>query len=229
VQNLDRVLEAPGGAYLLGSDHLGRSVFARLSHAVRLSLSLSIVAVFAAAIPGTALGLLAAWRGGWVETALGLISDAVLALPGLLLVVLLTALAPGALWPFYLGLSLAFWVEYFRVVRATVRPVLASPAVEASRLLGFGPLYVVRRHVVPEILPIVLTLMTFGAATAVVSLATMGFLGVGLRPPTPELGLMMVELFPHARLAPWAIAAPVGALALATLGFTLCAGEGRRP
>ncbi|MGC5220837.1 hypothetical protein ACPXA7_25825, partial [Escherichia coli] len=82
------------------------------------------VSVLSAAIPGVLIGLLAAWCGGWVERVLAAFADAVLALPGLLLVLLLAAFAPGGFWPLYVGISLALWVEYFRVVRAASRILL---------------------------------------------------------------------------------------------------------
>lgn len=220
-QDLSRVLEAPGGTFLLGTDHLGRNMLARLAHAARLSLGLAMLTVVSAAIPGTLLGIAAAWRGGWLERVLAGIADGVLALPALLLVALLTAVAPGTLWPYYLGLSLAFWVEYFRIVRATSRSLLASPHVEASRLLGFGAGYILKRHLLPELAPLLFTLMTFGAATAVLSLATMGFVGVGLRPPTPELGVMMVELLPYYQEAPWLLGAPVALLVAVVVALAL--------
>ncbi|MGO4610969.1 ABC transporter permease, partial [Variovorax sp. 2RAF20] len=88
------------------TDHLGRSMLARLASAARLSLGLALLSVASAAVPGTLLGLLAAWRGGWTERLTGAVADAVLALPGLLLVLLLSAFAPGDYWPLYVGLSL---------------------------------------------------------------------------------------------------------------------------
>ena len=225
VQDLDHVMIKPCAAGPLGTDHLGRSMLARLGHATRLSLLLAALSVLTAAIPGAVLGVAAAWRSRWADTMLSMIADGVLALPGLLLIVLLTAFAPGKFWPFYVGLSLALWVEYFRVVRATSHALLRGPQVEASRLLGFGPAYIVRRHLLPELLPVLRTLMTFGAATSVLSLAALGLVGVGLRPPTPELGTMMIELLPHYQEAPWLIAEPILMLLFAVTGLALAAGE----
>ncbi|KAF1042743.1 MAG: Glutathione transport system permease protein GsiD [Herbaspirillum frisingense] len=220
-QQLERFLETPSLAHPLGLDHLGRSMLARLAHGARLSLSLALLSVLSAAIPGILVGLLAAWRGGWLECVLAALADAVLALPGLLLVLLLAAFAPGGFWPLYVGISLALWVEYFRVVRAAARIVLAGPQVEASRLLGFGPFYIVRRHVLPELLPRLLTLMRFGFAGAVLAMSALGFVGVGLQPPTPELGVMMIELLPYYAEAPWLVGAPVALLFLTLLGLLL--------
>ncbi|MBG7618931.1 ABC transporter permease [Herbaspirillum sp. AP02] len=220
-QHLERFLEAPSLAQPLGYDQLGRSMLARLAHGARLSLSLALVSVLSAAVPGLLIGLLAAWCGGWTERLLAALADAVLALPGLLLVLLLAALAPGGFWPLYVGISLALWVEYFRVVRAACRVLLASPQVEASRLLGFGPAYIIRRHVLPALLPRLLTLMRFGLAGAVLAMSALGFVGVGLQPPTPELGVMMIELLPYYREAPWLVGAPVLVLFMTLLGLLL--------
>ncbi len=121
----------------------------------------------------------------------------------------------------YLGLSLVLWVEYFRVARASARIVLQSHHVEAARLLGFGPLHIVRRHLLPELAPVLGTLSSFGLGAAVLALAAMGFVGMGVQPPMAELGLMMTELLPYAAEAPWAIASPIAVLALAILALAL--------
>ncbi|MGJ7610093.1 MULTISPECIES: ABC transporter permease [unclassified Variovorax] len=221
-------LSPPGAAYWLGADLLGRSVLARLAHAAQLSLGLALLAAVTAAVPGVLLGVTAAWRGGRTERALVMLSDAVLAVPGLLLVLLFAALAPGRHWALYVGLSLSLWVEYFRVSRAASRPVLTGDAVQASRLLGFGQAYVLRRHLLPALAPVLGTLLAFSAAQAVLSLAALGFIGVGLQPPTAELGLMMTEYLPHYQEAPWLIAAPVALLMLLVLGMMLVTGDGKK-
>jgi peptide/nickel transport system permease protein len=222
-QELARFMESPNWAQPLGMDHLGRSMLARLAHATRLSLSMAVLSVLTAAIPGTLLGIAAAWCGGWSERLLSALADAVLALPGLLLVLLLAAFAPGQFWPLYVGISLALWVEYFRVTRAACHILLASPQVEAARLLGFSASYIVRRHLLPVLLPRIVTLMRFGLAGAVLAMSALGFVGVGLQPPTAELGVMMIELLPYYSEAPWLIGAPVLMLFLTLLALVLLA------
>lgn len=212
VQDLRNTLAPPSAQHWLGTDVLGRSALARLAYAAQLSLGMALLAAVSAAVPGTLLGITAAWRGGRTERALLMLSDSVLAIPGLLLVLLIAALAPGALWALYAGLSAALWVEYFRVSRAVARPVLAGDAVQASRLLGFGRGYVLRRHLLPALAPTLGTLLAFPTSQAVLALAALGFVGVGMQPPTPELGLMMTEAMPYYEEAPWLIAAPTALL-----------------
>lgn len=228
-QNLDRVLLSPNLEQPLGTDHLGRNMLARLTHALQLSFSLAALSVLSAAVIGISLGLLAAWRGGAIEAVLTSIADAVMTLPVLLVVLLFSAFAQGEFWSLYIGLSFALWVEYFRVSRASIKATLVSAPVESARMLGFGTLYLLRRHLLPELAPVVGTLMLFGISTAILALAALGFVGVGLRPPTPELGVMMIELFPYYEEAPWLIASPVVTLGLIMLALALLGGRKEMP
>ena len=148
-QSLLDARQGPSAAHLLGTDHLGRDMLARLLSGARLSLGLALISVVTAALPGTLLGVLAARAGGWTDRLLSAFADAVLALPGLLLVLMLASIAPGSWWALYVGISLTLWVEYFRYTRQRARVVLAAPAVEASRMLGLGPWSIMRCHLVP--------------------------------------------------------------------------------
>jgi len=224
-QSLLKSLSGPEAAAPLGYDHLGRSIFHRLAHALRLSPAIAVAAVLTAGATGLALGTLAAARGGWTDRVLTTLADALLALPGLLLVLIVLAIVPGTALGFWAGLSLVLWVEFFRLTRAATRDTLASPAVQASRLLGFGPAYIFRTHIWPEIAPMMLTAAAFGTATAIMAIAALGFVHVGMRAPTPELGLMMVELLPYWREAPLALLSPVIATFALLLGLTLLAGS----
>lgn len=224
-QSLINALAGPEAGAPLGYDHLGRSIYHRLAQALRLSPMIAIAAVVTAGAAGLILGTLAAARGGWLDRGLGILADALLALPGLLLVLIVLAIVPGTALGFWAGLSLVLWVEFFRLTRAATRETLASPAVEAARLLGFGPAYVFRTHVWPEIAPMILTAAAFGTASAIMAIAALGFVHVGMRAPTPELGLMMVELLPYWREAPLALLSPVIAAFALLLGLTLLAGS----
>ncbi len=227
-QSLRNTLVPPGDDYILGTDHLGRDMAARLLSGARLSISLALLAVLTASIPGTVLGIAAAWRRGWLEQFANVLCNSILALPGLLLVLMFAAIAPGSWWTLYVGISLTLWVEYYRFTRQRARTLLSSPAVEASKLLGFGKLHILKRHLLPELLPGLLTLAAFGIASTVTAMAALGFVSVGIRPPTAEWGVMMTELLPYWREAPWLILQPVACLVLTVLSVQLMVGSTAR-
>ncbi len=218
-QALDRYLEGPSLAEPLGRDEYGRSVVARLAHATRLSLLLAGLCVGTALLVGTAAGILAAWGGGWVDTVLRSVSEVFVAMPALLVVLLVAATADGGIWALYVGIALAQWVEYFRVVRARAAVVLGSPAVEAARLLDLGWRHVVRRQLWPDLRPLLVTLASLGMVTSILAMSTLGFVKVGLQPPRAELGLMVTESFPFDEVAPWLCLAPVTVLFVMTICF----------
>jgi peptide/nickel transport system permease protein len=219
-QDLARYLEGPSLSEPLGRDEYGRSVIARLAHATRLSLVLAALCVATALVLGTVAGIASAWFGGWVDASLRAVSEAFVAIPALLVVLLVSALASGgSLWALYLGLALAQWVEYFRVVRARSGLVLGSPAVEAAGLLALGPTHVVRRHLWPDLRPLLTTLASLGMVTSILAMSTLGFVKVGLQPPRAELGLMITDSFPFYDVAPWLAIAPITVLFLLTICF----------
>ncbi|MBW4656658.1 MAG: ABC transporter permease [Kaiparowitsia implicata GSE-PSE-MK54-09C] len=220
-QDFAASLAPPGSDYLLGADHYGRSMLARLAYGARLSFGMALLTVATAAVPGILLGLLAAWRGGWLERVLDLVSTVLLALPGLLLVLILLAFAPGTFGPLYLGLALTLWIEFYRVTWVTAGGVLKQPHVEATRLLGFGTSYILRSLVLPEIRPILITLSAFAMSTAIIAISTLSAISVGLRPPTPELGAMIVELLPYYAEAPLHVLMPGILIFLLVLGLQL--------
>lgn len=223
-QDLSAYFAAPTLQEPLGYDQYGRSMLARMGAALRLSFGLSLVCVLTAAFIGTGLGVLAAWNR-LADNLLNLVVNIVMALPGLVLILLLGALVPGSFVILYLGIALVLWVEYFRLVRALSLRELASPALQASQLMGFSKWYLFKRHLWPSLAPAIFTLSAFGAANAILALAALGFVYVGLKPPTAELGLMLVELFPYYSDAPWILIQPLIAIFLLVLGFNWLAGQ----
>ncbi|MFD1744168.1 ABC transporter permease [Rhizobium helianthi] len=222
-QDFGASLAPIGGDYLLGADHYGRSLLARLAHGARLSFGLAFLTMLAAAIPGVLLGLLAAWRGGWLERGLEFLSTVLLALPGLMLVLLLLAFSPGNYGPLFLGLALTLWVEFYRVTKTSTRSILALPHIEAARMLGFSSRYILTHYVLPVIAPMIATLSTFAMATAIIAVSTLSAISVGLQPPTPELGSMIVELLPYFGEAPLHVLLPAALIFLLVLGLQMTA------
>lgn len=222
-QDFTASLAPIGGEYLLGADHYGRSLLAQLAHGARLSFGMAFLTMLTAAIPGVLLGLAAAWHGGWLERMLELLANIVLALPGLMLVLLLLAFAPGNFGPLYFGLALTLWVEFYRITRATTATILKQPHIEAAKLLGFGSGYILRSYVLPGITPLFATLAAFAMATAIIAISTLSAISVGLQPPTPELGSMIVELLPYYAEAPVHVLLPAVLIFLLVLGLQLVA------
>lgn len=217
-QDLARYLQPPSLSNPLGTDDYGRSVASRVAHATRVSLLLALVCVATALVLGCVAGVASAWFGGWVDALLRSVSEAFVAVPALLVVLLVSALAaPGSMVALYVGLALVQWVEFFRVVRARSALVLGSPAVEAAGLLQLGWTHVVRRHLWPALRPLLVTLASLGMVTSILAMSTLGFVKVGLQPPRAELGLMITESFPFYDAAPWMPLAPVGVLFLLTV------------
>lgn len=227
-QDLFAILLPPGSSgHWLGTDHYGRDVLSRLVHGSRLSISLALLTVACAAVPGVVLGITAAWRGGWLDRVLGYLTDTVMALPGLLLVLLVMAFAPGQALTLFLGLSLTLSVEFFRVSRSLTRTRLATSQVEAVRRLGFGPVYLLHRIVLPHLLPQIAMLAGFAITTAIVTIATLSAISVGLQPPTAELGTLIAEAMPYYADAPWLVLAPSVVILLFVLSIQLLSGERR--
>lgn len=225
LQNLDVVLSPPTSAHPFGTDHLGRDMMARLASAIRLSFGLIIGSVGVSLFFGLTLGLLAGIFGGILDKLLSFICDCVMALPGLIFILLFASIAPNSFWSLYLGVSLVMWVEFFKMTRAMSLNLRHSPEIQASTLMDMGLWYNIKRHYLPRLFPVMATLSAFGAGNAVLALATLGFVNVGLRPPTAELGLMMTELFPYYYEAPMVFFLPIITVFLLVLSLQLLAGK----
>jgi peptide/nickel transport system permease protein len=218
----------------LGLDVYGRSVLVRLADATRHSLSLAALAVAVAAGVGAALaaisGLSLRFGARRVDQAVVALADACAAIPGLLWVLLgslaLSSVAGAGDVALYLGLALALWVEFFRVLRALSLGVMRSQAVEAAGLLGLSRMRVLRVHLWPALAQPLARLCALNLAQAVLAIAALGFIGVGLKPPRADLGLMMTEYLPHYAEAPWLIAAPVVVLVVFVCAAVALAGAG---
>ncbi len=225
VQNLSNILTSPNGKFWLGTDHFGRDMWLRLADALELSLRLALFCVLTSAAVGVFFGVIVAIVPRWLDRALDIIVTLILALPGLVLVLILAAIKPGSFLMIYFAISLIQWIEYFRVSRTITQRLAKSPEVESSRLMGFGNYYLFKRHFWPAIKPQLLTIAAFGAANAILMMASLGFVYVGIQPPLAELGLMIVELFPYYSEAPWLLVQPLLVLALLVLSCHLLGGS----
>jgi peptide/nickel transport system permease protein len=225
--NSDRILAAPDLEHPFGSDSLGRDVLSRVMYAFRVSLLVAIGSVAVAFAVGAPIGLLAGFRGGWVDGVLMRPLDLLLALPALLLAVSLIAIVgPGALIAL-LAISIIYLPIIARVIRSSVLVVRAQPYVDGARARGASELSIMTRHVLPNSLGPALVQGTVLMGFAIQIEAALSFLGLGAQPPTPSLGIMLSDGRDVITLAPWVEIFPGLALALVVLGFNLI-GDGLR-
>ena len=186
--------------YLLGTDVQGRDILSALMYGARISLAVGIASVVLSVVIGVALGLLAGFYGGWIDAALMRLCDVMLSFPAILVALLIAgvgrALFPNAqdslaLLVLIASITLTGWVQYARTVRGSTLVERNKEYVQAARVTGVAPLRIMRRHVLPNVLGPVFVLATIQVATAIITEATLSFLGVGAPPTSPSLGTLI--------------------------------------
>lgn len=186
--------------FLLGTDDQGRDILSALMYGARISLAVGLASVLLSVVIGVALGLLAGFLGGWVDGVLMRLCDVMLSFPSIL-VALLIAGVGRALFPdahdslafgvLVIAITLTGWVQYARTVRGSTMVERNKEYVQAARVTGVAPLRIMRRHVLPNVMGPVLVLATIQVATAIITEATLSFLGVGAPPTSPSLGTLI--------------------------------------
>jgi peptide/nickel transport system permease protein len=221
-------LQPPSRLHVFGTDELGRDEFARVLFGARISLAVAISVVAVSLLLGVPLGAMAGLYGGWVDTVINLyVTNAFLALPGILLAVALVAFMGPGLFNVVLALGLAGWVNYARLTRAQVMALKEREFVQAARSLGAGDMRVLCRHILPNALQPLLVQAAIGMAAAVLAEATLSFLGLGVQPPTATWGAMLNDARSHLFESPYLVLFPSAAVAGCVLAFNLI-GDGLR-
>ncbi len=186
--------------YFLGTDDQGRDILSALMYGARISLAVGLASVVLSLLVGVSLGLMAGFLGGWVDGLLMRLCDVMLSFPAILVALLIAgvgrALFPNAHESLAFGvlivsISLAGWVQYARTVRGSTLVERNKEYVQAARVTGVAPLRIMRKHVLPNVLGPVLVLATIQVATAIITEATLSFLGVGAPPTSPSLGTLI--------------------------------------
>ena len=183
----------PSPGFPLGQDEQGADILSRLLYGARISLMVGGTTVFFSASIGIVVGLLAGYLGGWVEQALMRMVDVLLAFPGLLLAIALVAVLGPGLANVVIALSALGWTGFARLVRGQVLTVKTQDYVLAAQAMGAGPWRMMLRHILPNIMAPVLVQASFAIAGAVLSEASLSFLGLGAPPGTPSWGAMLAE------------------------------------
>lgn len=187
------IWEGPSAQHLLGTDQLGRDLFSRLLIGAGETLVGPVVLLALATVIGVAIGVLAAWRGGWVDTILARMTDVMFAFPGLLFVVLVIAVFGKGPATAIVALALAYAPVIAKYTRSLALSEMTRPYIDAYRVQGLGGLMICLRGVIPNLLPPLVGYLVVLFGEALMSLATLSFLGFGAQPPSSEWGLMVQE------------------------------------
>ncbi len=190
-QDLERRLDGPSRAHLLGLDELGRDILSRLLWGARVSMLVGFTVVGSATLIGLVVGALAGTLGGRVDTLLMRLLDVFLAFPGILLAIALVAVLGPALSHVILALVAIGWVSTARLVRGQILQLKQQEFVLAARAAGVSTPRLVLRHLIPNVLPLVVVQASLGLAGAILAEASLSFLGLGIQPPTPSWGAMI--------------------------------------
>ncbi len=215
--------QAPSTAHWFGTDHLGRDVFSRIVYGARSILSLTGLGALLAVTAGTLFGLLAGYVGGLFDELLMRVFDSLLAIPALLLALVLL----GTVGPSQASVLAVIAVVYTpivaRVVRSETLAIKSLGFIEAARLRGERLPWILLREILPSVLPALSVEAALRFSYGIFLIASLGFLGVGVQPPSPDWGLMVKEARIYIRLAPWSLYFPAGAISLLVVGVNLTA------
>ena len=190
-----------GQVYLLGTDNQGRDILSTILYGARISLFVGFSAVLFAMVLGIFVGLVSAWRGGWIDSTLMRVADIQLSFPSILIALLIFGVARSlipvayreqmAIWVLIVAIGLSDWVQFARVVRGAALVEKSKEYVQAAQAIGVRPSRIVLTHILPNVMGPVLVIATIGLALAIIAEATLSFLGVGVPPTQPSLGTLI--------------------------------------
>jgi len=217
----------PSLSHLFGTDDYGRDIFSRVLAGAAISVQVAAVVISISVVVGTLLGAIAGLFGGLVDEALMRLTDLFLAFPALILAAAIAATWGGNLTTTVIALATVYWPWYARLVRGQVLSLREREFVTAARVSGAGPVDILRRHLLPSVLPYVILQVSLDIGYVILYTSSLSFLGLGAQPPTAEWGAMMTDARGFVREAWWFPTFPGLALALTVLGFNLL-GDGLR-
>lgn len=225
--NLIRSLEPPSLEYLLGTDELGRTILGRIIHGSRVSLVIALGVIMVGLLIGVPLGLISGYYGGKIDFGIQRVTDMLLAFPGFLLALALVAVLGVGLKNTITSIGISMIPIYIRLVRGCVLAIREETYVEAARAVGTRDAAILFRHILPNVMVPITVQTSLGMGTAILFAAGLGFLGIGVQPPTPEWGAMLGSARAYIFNAPHVATFPGIAIFLAVLSFNLL-GDGLR-
>ncbi|WP_026562236.1 nickel ABC transporter permease subunit NikC [Bacillus sp. J37] len=219
--NLAHKLQPPSLNYPLGTDHLGRCTLSRILYGARISLGFATLIFISSLSIGLVVGIIAGFKGGWVDQLLMRLGDGVMAFPSLLLVLGLVGIWGAGLKQVVLALILVQWVYYARVIRGIVLSLKEQNYIAAAKISGSSQWTIMKKHIIPNVLPPIAVMGTLEMGWAIMDLSSMSFLGLGVQPPTPEWGAMIHEGKSYIRTNPTLMIYPGLMILLVVVTFNL--------
>ncbi|NDV21310.1 ABC transporter permease [Desulfovibrio sp. JC022] len=219
--NVDHLLQSPSATHFFGTDALGRDVFARMLYGGRVSLWVGFVAVGISTAIGLALGLAAGYFGGLVDEIIMRGVDVMLCFPSFFLILAVIAFLEPGLTNIMIVIGFTSWMGVARLVRAETLSLRKRDFVQASRLAGAGPIRIMLTHILPNAITPVLVSATLGVAGAILVESSLSFLGLGVQPPDPSWGNLLMDGKEVLEIAPWLSIFPGMAILLTVLGYNL--------
>lgn len=206
--NLAEKLSLPSASHIMGTDQLGRDLFSRILYGGRYTLILSAASIALALVIGLIVGTISGYYRGWLDLAVQRMVDILMAFPTIVLAIALATFIGSRPETLVIAVGIAEAPFMVRVVRGAVLSIREMPYMEAVKLMGYSDIYIIAKHVIPNIIYVVIPQVTLQMGSAILVIAALGFLGIGIRPPTPEWGSMLNEArtylmdYPHLLIFP---------------------------
>ncbi len=211
----------PSAEHLFGTDKLGRDCFSRILYGAGYSLSSVLLLVSSVFVVGTSLGVTAGYFGGKTDAVIMRISDMMISFPGMILAIAIAGILGGSLVNAIIALTIVTWTKYARLARSMVLKIKKRDFVEAAVVNGGKPLHILWRHILPNILPMMVITAAADIGAMMMELAGLSFLGFGSQPPAPEWGLMLNEGRQQLQTAPWLMIFPGLSIFITVVVFNL--------
>ncbi len=215
------IRQAPSAEYWFGTDDLGRCVFSRVLMGARTTIAATFLLVAVTFLFGTFLGMICGWYGRFADACLMRIVDIGLAFPQMVVAIAVAGILGGGLGSALIALGVTMWTGFARLARSHTKSLMKQPFIRAARLSGRSGLYLMAKHVLPNILPSVLTNALTQIGTTMIGISGLSFLGLGVVPPQAEWGSMINSSRAYIQIAPWEVLFPAAATVLTIVAFNI--------
>jgi len=226
-QNISIRLSKPSAEHWFGTDQFGRDIFARIIHGARISLSMSIIAMTIAVTIGAVIGSVAGYYGGVIDNVLMRFMDILLAIPPILMSISIVAALGQSIPNLLIALAIAYIPVFARVIRSTILSIKDQEFIEAARACGSSNRRIIMAHIIPNAIGPIIVQATLAMGATILIIASLSFMGLGVKPPAPEWGTMLYEGREFLKQAPYLVLFPGGAITISVISLNLL-GDGLR-